>query len=256
MRRSAALAVSGTRWHAAPFNPFEVKDWEKLVEPLVEKLADRQNTTSPLRKYADLAFLWPLHSELLRERYVSDPGGTTNRTNGFALRVQQTAGTSIPNYFLEPQSTAQDVQDIFAEYDAFAEAGWDGEDAVPITSETIVLARLLLKNSEVFGAPDAAPGADGSVGLEWWNGAGRLFVDIGPGKKIIVYTNLGNPVERPFQWGDEQLVPYLARQFALLFPERLGSDVAARLFGSSLGLVSEGSNTGTKPLTEIFGFVR
>jgi hypothetical protein len=75
--------------------------------------------------------------------------------------------------------------DPLAGYEHYASANWDGHDAAPITRTTLTAGRRFLRLlSDTFAAPDIAPGADGSIGLEWWFKDGplrKLFIDIGPG---------------------------------------------------------------------------
>jgi hypothetical protein len=76
--------------------------------------------------------------------------------------------------------------DQFVSYSAkFGHANWDGYGADPIEPSTIEAARSFMAAlPTAFGTPDVAPGADGTIGLEWafpqW-GVRKLFIDIGPG---------------------------------------------------------------------------
>ena len=83
--------------------------------------------------------------------------------------------------------------DLLKGYEQYSQAGWDGYNAEPITAETLRYARRLLKViPETFGAPDVAPSADGSIGLEWVLESGplhKLFLDIGPGEEWRAYWN-------------------------------------------------------------------
>jgi hypothetical protein len=76
-------------------------------------------------------------------------------------------------------------------YEQYSEANWDGNDAEPITAETLQYARWFLKViPQTFGPPDIAPSADGSIGLEWVHERGslhKLFLDIGPGQEWRAY---------------------------------------------------------------------
>lgn len=71
-------------------------------------------------------------------------------------------------------------------YERYASPNWDGYDADPITSDTLSASRRLLRMlPSTFGPPDIAPGADGTIGLEWIVTGGplrKLFIDVGPGR--------------------------------------------------------------------------
>lgn len=75
--------------------------------------------------------------------------------------------------------------DPLAGYERYASANWDGHDADPITRMTLAAARRFLRQlPDTLGAPEIAPGADGTIGLEWSFKDGplrKLFIDIGPG---------------------------------------------------------------------------
>jgi hypothetical protein len=78
--------------------------------------------------------------------------------------------------------------DRFTEYEAYNE-NWDGFGAEPITRETVDAARQLWHSlPRDLRAPDVAPGADGTIGFEWREGAPdnrKIFViEIGPGALI------------------------------------------------------------------------
>ena len=79
---------------------------------------------------------------------------------------------------------AQNV-DLLAGYERYASANWDGRDADPITRTTLAAGRWFLRLlPDTLGAPDIAPGADGTIGLEWSfkdRPLRKLFIDIGPG---------------------------------------------------------------------------
>jgi hypothetical protein len=106
-------------------------------------------------------------------------------------------------------------------YEVYGVANWDGDGAEPITQDTREIASKLLEGLvSQLGAPDAAPGADGSIGLEWWKGPARLFIDVGPQRQIRTYLNLGNikPEEEVFQWGDATLKTHFSSLVDQLSP--------------------------------------
>ena len=90
-----------------------------------------------------------------------------------------------------------------AGYEAYAHSNWDGYDAEPISPETLRAARFFLSMlPETLGEPDIAPGADGTIGLEWSftdRPLRKLFIDIGPGAVWGGYWRRAN--------GETQTIP-------------------------------------------------
>lgn len=77
----------------------------------------------------------------------------------------------------------------FEDYCRYSVPNWDGYDAVPITDKTLDTARHLyeLLTAE-FVAPEVVPGADGTIGFEWWPAPhNKLYLDIGPGMTWSAY---------------------------------------------------------------------
>ena len=82
--------------------------------------------------------------------------------------------------------------DQFSDYEGYNFSDWDGFGAVAIAEETIHAARrfysLLPRR---VPRPDIAPGADGTIGLEWRFGpsTGRTvtFIEIGPGDAVKAF---------------------------------------------------------------------
>lgn len=108
-------------------------------------------------------------------------------------RWQVSARTVEPVIINTPGTTASfvlwDVEQIGPDpldgYDRYAKQGWDGYDALSITSDTIDATRYFLEILPgTLGAPYISPGADGTIGLEWIFKDGRslrkLFLDVGP----------------------------------------------------------------------------
>lgn len=83
-----------------------------------------------------------------------------------------------------------------ADYDAYSVDNWDGYDALPITTDTLHVARSVLRSlPNTFGDPVCSPGADGSIVFEWLMDEGplrKLFIDIGPGRTWKAYWRLAN----------------------------------------------------------------
>ncbi len=79
---------------------------------------------------------------------------------------------------------------MLEDYEQYNCQNWDGEDAAPITPDTLSLARAVasIMASEV----SVAPGADGSIGFEWVTSEGKVFFDVGPESNISIYVRVGN----------------------------------------------------------------
>lgn len=73
-------------------------------------------------------------------------------------------------------------------YEGYHVRNWDGNDAEPITPETLELAQTVFDMIDERG--DAAPGADGTICMEWRRGDDILCLDIGPGKKLRMYGRI------------------------------------------------------------------
>ena len=120
----------------------------------------------------------------------------TTDTGLFSL-VYNTAHTDLrPSDILWYDSIIERVANPLHRYEKYQLANWDGHDAEPITAETLVYARKLMKIMPTsLGAPDAAPAGDGSIALEWvpentTHKLDRLFLDIGPGEVWRAYWSL------------------------------------------------------------------
>lgn len=116
---------------------------------------------------------------------------------------------------------------LLADFEEFMFPNWDNEGAFPITNETLAVARrILLELPLQYRSPEAAPGADGSVCMEWmWQpGNRKLFIDVGPQTKVLVYARLSEEerAEKMFPRFDLQ-----AKNYTCAFFERLGSSCAA-----------------------------
>jgi hypothetical protein len=84
-----------------------------------------------------------------------------------------------------------------AGYEQYNVANWDGNQAQPVTSETLAYARKLLKvMPDTLGKPDVAPAGDGTIALEWvpdyHHSLAKLFLDVGPGETWCAYWRLRN----------------------------------------------------------------
>jgi len=112
-------------------------------------------------------------------------------------------------------------------YDEYSRPNWDGMDAEPLSPSTLGLTKTLLKLVPWFvTAPDAAPGADGSIGLEWWvegrQGMSKIFIDITADLKILCYWEHadGTFEERHFDGLTPAAAHYLESTFTSLFSPR------------------------------------
>ena len=66
----------------------------------------------------------------------------------------------------------------FAGFEDYSFYGWDGEDADPIRETVLNYAKSFVSSlPEKFRYPDAAPGIDGSVCMEWRIKDREIFVD-------------------------------------------------------------------------------
>ena len=63
-------------------------------------------------------------------------------------------------------------------FERYSLPDWDGEDAAPVSAETIAYTRARLDElPDWLPDPAVAPGADGTIGLEW----SQLWIDfVGP----------------------------------------------------------------------------
>lgn len=75
--------------------------------------------------------------------------------------------------------------DVLADFVQYADEDWDAEGALPITADTLKMARAFVAAFPKFANGDIAPGADGSIGFELiLNEEFGLWLDIGPANKI------------------------------------------------------------------------
>jgi hypothetical protein len=105
---------------------------------------------------------------------------------------------------LEQQIATDILQpDPLAGFGEYSIAGWDGDDAAPISETSITAAREAARALQSTGFdPAIAPGADGTIGFEWWNGTACVYADFGPTNRVRTYLNLGDgtPSEKDDLW--------------------------------------------------------
>lgn len=117
-------------------------------------------------------------------------------------------------------------------------SNWDGENAAPISIECVQVAQNLLAELLSCGRklPDIAPSPDGSIGMEWWNGNARVFLDIGPENVVRIYFNPGDGQsyeEEAIEWRQPNITGKINHQLEKLYPS---------------------SHTVTRPVQKISGF--
>jgi hypothetical protein len=109
---------------------------------------------------------------------LSSPAASTSGTLTISTIISNTANTL-------GRTEGLTTQDALLGYERYLTPNWDGYDADPITPATLSAARTFLGMlPRMFGEPDIAPGADGTIGLEWvFNDRPlrKFFIDIGPG---------------------------------------------------------------------------
>jgi hypothetical protein len=95
---------------------------------------------------------------------------------------------------LEVLSRVRIWSNLLKGYEKYSTENWDGHGALAISPETRSSAATVINAlPKHFGAPDAAPAADGTIGLEWIPESGsfkKLFIDIGPGTLWRAYWRL------------------------------------------------------------------
>lgn len=104
-------------------------------------------------------------------------------------------------------------------------SNWDGDGAVPISDDSLKSAKDFVLGILKAGyeLPDIAPSADGSIGMEWWNGEACVFADVGPERITRIYynpSNNGKYSEEPISWsmGSETIVMKALVLLKKLFP--------------------------------------
>lgn len=102
--------------------------------------------------------------------------------------------------------------DGFGDYSFF---GWDGEDAVPIGEKVLTDAKSLISNlPKNFRCPDAAPGIDGSVCMEWLIGEKEIFIDFNSDSSVLIYADInGKKYKNVFSRFDNVALEYILSVF-------------------------------------------
>ena len=106
-------------------------------------------------------------------------------------------------------------------FERFTTPEWDGDEAKAVSKKDLIFARTLLEQTAPYlpSAPDAAPGTDGSICMEWIaggpSGRKKVFVDVTPSDEVLTFARLGEarPVEKHFKKSDKMLIVYLQNVF-------------------------------------------
>ncbi len=204
-------------------------------------------------------------TDLSASQFSNDTSGVTrSRANiGYArLESDERAASHVLEDAIFIPSTWAPLQrasiSALQDYDSYQVANWDGGGARPIAKTTLSAARSLLDSLRLeIPSPEAAPGADGTIGLEWWNGNARLFVDIGPGSEIRTYFNPGDgqSSEEAFQWGDAHLKGHLEKLFKQLYDMPVDAGGTLNLFIGNTSSANLDSEVGTLFPVGMSGFV-
>jgi hypothetical protein len=133
-------------------------------------------------------------------------------------------------------------------YELYCNPNWDCEGAEPIQKKTLEIAyELINRTLASFPLPDPAPGADGTIGFEWWNGRDYFFLDLGPGDEVRTLYEFGNSIskEEVFRWGDEKLNTQLELCLAKLYANTSSFAGTAKVFTANTFSVVSGSDRET-----------
>lgn len=99
----------------------------------------------------------------------------------------------------------------FEGFGDYSFSGWDGEDAVPIREKVLTDAKSLISNlPKKFRYPDAAPGIDGSVCMEWLIGEKEIFIDFNSDGSVLIYADInGKKYKNGFSRFDNGTLEYI-----------------------------------------------
>jgi hypothetical protein len=131
-----------------------------------------------------VVFLW---SGAFQPRVMSVSSAVTATTVTLSTLVDPAPNTNFSTARLVGDTTS----DPLAGYGRYSTPNWDGYGAKAITPETIASAQRFIRDlPKTLGEPDVAPGADGTIGLEWSfknRPLKKLFIDLGPGSQWSGY---------------------------------------------------------------------
>lgn len=89
------------------------------------------------------------------------------------------------DYSLVP--VAYNLADSRSEWEYATVSNWDGEGALPLTSDVIARAQRILNAGNPRPPDEVSPGIDGSISFVWRSSVGYVYLDIGPNDTIHLY---------------------------------------------------------------------
>lgn len=125
--------------------------------------------------------------------------------------------------FDEYESGVNQRLTALSDFESFAAPDWDGEGAMAIVSSTVNKAKEILTHVPThIPAPSAAPGADGTIGMDWENERGTLCIDVGDTSTARFYYDCQRygAREDSANYLDENFINEVARVLIELFPRR------------------------------------
>lgn len=146
---------------------------------------------------------------------------------GFRYYVVTTRGTLTDHNFVAGIGASQSkATALLSGYEDFAKPNWDGDDAEPITKETLERAREFLTDviASTRRIPEISPSPEGSISFDWWNGDARLFIDIEATYSVRLFYSPGDPdvyKEEAIKWGDPRIRTLLLLYLDRLYPSNL-----------------------------------
>ena len=156
----------------------------------------------------------------LTPHYVTLSNSGTPRRISFNLALQDWGCVGLLDFSYALFGPVKDSS-YLKDFDQFMAPEWDGGEAKAVSRKDLKFARTLLEQIGPYlpGAPDAAPGVDGSICMEWIAsgtfGQKKVFVDVAPGDEVLTFARLGEarPVEKHFKKSDQGLIVYLQSVF-------------------------------------------
>ena len=87
----------------------------------------------------------------------------------------------------------QSRSELLHGFEAYSIEGWDGYDAEPLSKNALDAARDWLDAlPHWIPNPDIAPGADGSIGIDWTYDFGSLYVDVYSDGSLRLFQDIDN----------------------------------------------------------------
>lgn len=124
----------------------------------------------------------------------------------------------------EYSSGLQRRSQTLGEFRKYTAPNWDGEGAEPITDAAIKQAGELVEHvPSHIPLPDAAPGADGTIGLDWENDRGTVCVDVSGHPKLHYFFELAGRLDKSEEDFAEPTVVFLdrlSRVLVTMYPAR------------------------------------